>query len=70
MNDPVIKLECLRCDRRGQYTEERLFELTGTRNRPDARIAIARLGGCERALKQDANQVHDRCEIQYVLGES
>lgn len=43
---PVVRLECTRCDRRGQYRRERLIERFGAdAPLPDVLVALA---NCER----------------------
>jgi hypothetical protein len=63
----LIKLECIHCDRYGEIREDRYFEITGTKDKADARLIFAKRRGCERAIKQVPGQVHDLCQIRYVL---
>lgn len=65
----IVRVRCGRCGREGRYFVQRFHEIAGTANRPDALLAFARARGCEVARRQASAQMHDRCGIEYVIGD-
>ena len=62
-----VGLKCSVCGRKGRYRRERFFALAGTDDPTMALLWFAKVVNCERALKQDALQLDDRCGIHYDL---
>lgn len=63
--DPV-NLACDMCGRAGRYSRARFVAIAGTDNAPDARLRFAAALGCEKARRQTALQMLDRCGVHYV----
>lgn len=64
----MIRVRCDLCDRRGAYRADRLVGLIGDVTGPQALVAIAKMGGCARAIDPPAvNDFHyneKRCQIK------
>lgn len=58
-----VVIDCRRCDRRGEYSRDRLIARLGSLPMPTVLSAIAKEAGCERALKADYS---NPCGVKYA----